>query len=177
MISSPEYEHVTSNGVRTINTREFLCFEFSCEVINREYEVFNTDNINISRSVSENPLYDKKYIGCIQFKNCRFRQVNSQYFTFFNSLQKFNISDVELESLQPASFQGATILTNLIASHNQLTEIPARLFAAASKLTQADLSNNLIERVDSSAFEAVNQLLVLDLSHNNITKLNWKSQG
>lgn len=163
-------QYISPDGIKTLERGEDLCFVFTCGLFNRDESIFNFDRDEIRSGGFIK--YMKSLFKCIQFEGCQFREINSQYFVHFKSLKEFNISDVELDSLQPTLFEGANSLTHLIVSHNRLTEIPARLFTAASKLTHVDLSHNSIERVDPLAFETMKQLLSIDLSYNNITNLS-----
>ncbi|XP_031637798.1 toll-like receptor 6, partial [Contarinia nasturtii] len=103
---------------------------------------------------------------------CRFREIDPEYFEVFKSLHTFNISDVELESLQPKVFQEATELTILIASQNKLTEIPSLSFNYNYKLEHVDFSQNIIKKVDPLAFIGADNIRSLDLSQNKLTELS-----
>lgn len=109
------------------------------------------------------------YPGTVNFENCRFPRVKTNYFQRFPNMHTFIISNVELEEITVSIFQEAKKVTNLIVSHNRLSEIPSLAFLNAKKLKQADFSNNTIQKIDPMAFVGVTSLQSLDLSQNKIS--------
>ncbi|XP_055299407.1 uncharacterized protein LOC129566982 [Sitodiplosis mosellana] len=172
-ISSPKYEHISAcdnsaencdQGCRHLN--------FTCTESDNESKLFSTTSESIKCSNGE--YYRSRY-GAIAFKNCRFREIDRNFFQVFKYLHTLNISDVELETLQIKSFRDAKQLTTLVASNNYLTEISAHLFVNAENLSFVDFSNNTIKSVDLLAFDGANSLKTLNLSHNFIDQLDSNS--
>lgn len=142
--------------------------KFICGDISKETEIFQHSSDAIW---CKNQGYFKKYFGTIDFVNCRFPVIQRNFFEIFNGLHTFNITNMDLDSLQPSMFQSAKSLTHLIASHNHLTEIPPLLLIGTIKLTHVDFSNNSIEQVDALSFVGANNIEWIDLSYNNLTEL------
>lgn len=62
-------------------------------------------------------------------------------------------------------------LIELIASHNEIAEIPTLLFHKVQRLSEVDFSFNKIQKVKTFAFSGDFNLRVLDLSYNQLTTL------
>lgn len=169
-ICSQPYEHITEcesttedcDNCRTVN---LTCTEYG----NSEEHIFNRYNEGFQCSSGN---YYKSKVGIINFKNCHLHQIERNYFSIFESLHTFNISSVELESLQPKTFERARTLTHLDASQNRISNIPPLLFVNAKKLAFVDFSNNSINRVESLAFYGANDLESLNLSRNNLSGID-----
>lgn len=126
-----------------------------------------------SQFISEG--YSKSWIGMISYQNCELTQLQDNIFTIYTIVHTFNISDLNLPSLQPETFDGAKNLLILYASHNQITELPVNLFHHAINLSIVDFSFNRIKRIDSNAFSAENQVKMIDLSHNELCEMDIQS--
>lgn len=172
-LSLTKYEHISScdnsaencdHGCRHLN--------FTCTDIDNESKLFSIGSDSIK--CSNGDYYRSRY-GVIAFKNCRFREIERNFFEVFKFLHTFNISNVELETLQIKTFRDAKQLTTLVAANNHLTEISAHLFVNADNLSFVDFSNNTIKRVDLLAFDGANALKTLNLSHNFIDQLDPNS--
>ncbi|XP_055301669.1 uncharacterized protein LOC129568127 [Sitodiplosis mosellana] len=110
----------------------------------------------------------------ISFENCEFVQLPYNIFSAYPDVHLFNISNVGIQSLQPESFDFATDLIALNASHNRITEVPAFLLRYSPNLTDVDFSYNQIEWVDPDAFTlhpSGSHIKHLNLSRNNFTEL------
>lgn len=116
--------------------------------------------------------FSKYWIGTINFQDCEQMRIPKSLFEVYDRVHTFNISDIGLESMKSVDFIGAKRLIKLIASHNNIVEIPANLLNQSVKLTTVDFSFNQINRFDSDALPSGNQLEILDLSFNNIVELN-----
>lgn len=144
--------------------------KFICGDISREGDMFTYSSDAIG---CRSQGFYKKYFGMVDFANCRYPVlVKRNYFDLFNALHRFNITDMEIESLTSTMFQNAKSLTHLLASQNRITEIPSLLFISASKLTHVDFANNSIKHVDALAFVGANVIDWIDLSHNQLTELD-----
>lgn len=146
----------TNNTVKSIN--------FTCGDTNKDYSVFNS-NCNLFS-------YCNSYFESICFTNCRYREIVNNFFKTFTNLQTFNISGVELETLQIKTLWDAKNLKTLIVSNNRLTEISPQLFINAVQIDYVDFSNNTIKRIDPSAFQDAINLKWMNLSHNQISQFN-----
>lgn len=171
--SSSKYKHISSCE-NTIEDCDYGCryLNFTCGEINNENKLFIS---GVEWIYCVNGEWLRSRYGTIGFENCQFREFQRNYFELFKYLFTLNISNVELEILQPTTFRGTKKLTTLLASKNRLTEIPAYLFTHAENIAVVDFSNNTIQRVDSQAFDGANSLQSLNLSHNFIEKLDFNT--
>lgn len=169
-VNSIVYEHINDC---TLNSKGVIYgvdeLTFYCGERNRENRVFTEWN----KTSCSNTIYDTSYKwpGTVNFRNCRFPQINRNYFEMFGNMHTFNISNVELDTMQLNIFRAAKNLTILDISRNKLNEIPFHIFFNAAKLKFVDFSNNSINRIDPTAFEGATNLETLNLSHNNISEL------
>lgn len=173
VFSFTKYEHISfcdnsaencDHGCRHLN--------FTCTDIDNESKLFSIGSESIK--CSNGDYYRSRY-GVIAFKNCHFREIGRNFFEVFKYLHTFNISNVELETLQIKIFRDAKQLTTLVAANNHLTEISAHLFFNADNLSFVDFSNNTIKRVDLLAFDGANSLKTLNLSRNFIDHIDSNS--
>lgn len=166
-VSSTTYEHIKNKSdIIGLDEVTFVCGEND-----RENSVFTKSNeTNCSNLHS---WYDRRYKwqGTVDFQNCRFPQIKRNYFEMFENMHTFNISNVELETMQLNFFREATNVTILDVSRNKLAEIPPHILFNAKKLKSVDFSNNAINCIDPTAFEGATDLETLNLSHNNISEL------
>lgn len=147
---------------------------FICSAIDREDKVFVSKSNQTKCSntfVLSYYDYSYKWHGIVDFQNCRFPQLKKNFFDIFKNMHTFNISNIELETMQLDIFRDASNVTNLDLSGNKLTEIPSHIFFNARKLKFVFFSNNAIGRVDPMAFFGATDLRTLDLSHNRISEL------
>ncbi|XP_055316117.1 leucine-rich repeat-containing protein 15-like [Sitodiplosis mosellana] len=144
---------------------------FKCNEVDHEQDIFLQDKFHCSYHPVNHSEY-AFYPGTIKFENCRFNQIHIDFFAKFPNIHTFNISDIELETLQIGTFSGAKILTNLFVANNQLSEIQSGVFFAAKNLEVADFACNNIKSVDTFAFKDAKILETLNLSQNAITKLD-----
>ncbi|KAG4073636.1 hypothetical protein HA402_000860 [Bradysia odoriphaga] len=93
-------------------------------------------------------------------------------FTWYKACRVLNVSSLGLESLRSKDFDQATNLLTLIASHNQLINVPSSLFYGAKKLSVVDMSYNSISQIDPMAFYTNSKMTLLDLSHNLIVEID-----
>lgn len=111
--------------------------------------------------------------GIIGFDKCSLSQFDRGFFGRFSNVFRIDISDIGLEKLAPEQFENTTELEYLIASKNQLTEIPVQLFAnLKEKMSYIDFSNNKIKQIHPLTFAGLKSLYLLDLSRNEITSLD-----
>lgn len=115
---------------------------------------------------------DISWPGTVNFENCKFREFFRNFFVDFPKMHTFNVTGVDLETLETKYFGEAKYVTRLIASKNKITEIPPNVFINANKLKQADFANNKIRKVDAFAFEGVHELEMLNLSQNALTEID-----
>lgn len=86
-------------------------------------------------------------------------------------MYRIDISGLELEKLTSEIFN-KTNLKYLVASNNQLTQIPAQMFAHLKDMMHIDFSYNQIEKIDPSTFAGLGSLEFLNLSHNAINTID-----
>lgn len=163
------YEHISDcyfydrSMITGIDNVTFICAKYA-----------NEDGVFIDQSRFKCSNYNRNvfdyYPGTIDFRNCRFPKLGRNYFKQFPRMHTFVMSNLEMETLDPKIFREAKNITTLIASRNQITELPAFLFFNAKRLVFADFSNNSIERV-RLALMGANSLETLDLSQNALTSL------
>lgn len=167
MIASIKYDHISEFNVNGQFWNGEAVVDFLCANDNNENDIFNDDPKYIGN-------YLKTRIGSIRFQNCRFREIQRKFGIEFIHLHTFNISGVELESVQMKTLKGAKKLITLIASNNRLTEIPAHVFTDAQQLATIDFSNNAIQHIDALSFEGAISLTTLNLSQNRIDQRDLK---
>lgn len=171
LVNSMKYEYINDcifkeNGRSTPGLDEIT---FICSEKDREDSVFLKSVMTSCSNTLVDAIY--KWHGTVDFKNCRFPQIKRNYFEMFKNMHTFNISNVELETMQLEIFREASNVTTLDLSKNKLAEIPSHIFFNGKKLKFVDLSENVIERIDRMAFEGATNLETLNLSHNNISEL------
>lgn len=155
------------NGDRHVNyecedSDEFIeNSDLSCCTLGCYYEIYEN--------------YTPKSVS-LKFNNCKVSQLGIDIFGTY-SLIELNLSNMDLETLQPKDFHLATELQTLDASHNFLTKLPAGLFINASKLKRVDFSNNRIDYIDKETFrtssddDISSNIETINLSHNKITSI------
>ncbi|XP_055307992.1 chaoptin-like [Sitodiplosis mosellana] len=119
----------------------------------------------------QNGFY-KWYIGSINFKNCKFKQIPNNTFEVYYDVYDLNLSNLGIETLRPENFAGATNLKNLNASDNKLTEVSANLFHDAVNLVKLEISYNQIAFIAPEAFSTADHLTLLTLNENKISELS-----
>lgn len=144
---------------------------FICAENGRESSIF----VEATKFKCSNQVVDRKWVGEINFKDCRFRETPINFFERFLSLHKFIASDLELENLQLKMFSEAKNLTYLDVSRNRLTEIPSPLFFNTEKLKHISFENNFIERIDYMAFVGAKNLQSLNFTNNKIHQLDSRT--
>lgn len=110
--------------------------------------------------------------GQFNFENCSFSEFQPDFFRYFTAMYKIDISDMGLEKMMSNTFQYSSDLETLIASNNQLREIPVRMFANLGGLLQLDFANNQIEHIDRRTFAGLGSLEFLNLSRNELTEID-----
>lgn len=122
------------------------------------------------RKTSE--TYSKKNFVSISYEQCRFSRFSSILNTIsaYENLKVLNISSVGLEFFEV--MKGADHLEVILASHNNLTQIPYGLFEHSNGLVRLDLSHNSISKIDLLAFADLTQLKFLNLSFNSLTTVD-----
>lgn len=112
-------------------------------------------------------------VKSLKFLNCTVQQLGIDIFGKY-SLTELNLSNMDLQTLQPKDFHQATQLQKLDVSHNSLTKLTAGLLINASKLKQLNFSNNQIDYIDEEAFrtsssdDVSSNIETINLSHNQI---------
>lgn len=166
-VHSEKYENTTNCVYRTISNVE--SFEFICEPNKSRREFF--DNSNSIYCQAYDHYYYKERRHEINFKDCYIKSLPT-IFKWYKAVRKLNVSDVGLEGLRSRNFDYAENLMTLIASHNEITEIPSSLFADSKKIANLDFSFNKINHIDPLAFETENSLTSINLSNNLIREMD-----
>lgn len=145
---------------------------FICAEIDRENLVFDVSTIKCSNAQNSRGY---NWPGTINFQNCRFPSLIWNYFDWFPNLHTFNISNVELETLETIIFREAKNLVELDVSHNKLDEIPKFIFFDTVNLKYVNFCDNSIKRVERRAFDGRMRLESLNLSHNRINEIEFRA--
>lgn len=169
VFSFEKYEKISDCNFRSSSIVEFICGDTD----NRN-DIFSNDKFRYDELKCGYNMFSFSYFLEIFFKNCRFREIDSDYFKLFENLKIFNASNVELESLSSEVFRKAIMLTDLHLSQNKLTEIPPHLFTTNKYLRNIDFSGNLINKVDPLAFVGADKSAIIDLSRNNLSELSYE---
>ncbi|XP_050296915.1 insulin-like growth factor-binding protein complex acid labile subunit [Anthonomus grandis grandis] len=92
-------------------------------------------------------------------------------------LQKLNLADNLIETIEPGTFNGTKKIVTLDISGNNIHTLTASGFAELIALEELILHSNRIKTVDPGSFNGLSKLRILDLSSNQfISNLN-KSVG
>lgn len=150
-------------------------FEFICDPNKSAKEFFINDNPIYCNSNSGHSFY-KERRHQIEFQNCHWGTL-PVIFRWYKAVRQLNISSLGLEALRSKNFDYAENLLTLIASYNQLTEIPSSLFGDAKKISVVDISFNKINRIDPFAFDTENNITSLNLSNNLIGPIDNRTFG
>lgn len=119
-----------------------------------------------------NPIpkqFNKDTIENIRFRNCALASLPNNLFENFENIRTLNITSIGLESLDIEDLKNADHLQKLIASQNELSEIPSLVFAI--EIQWANFSLNKIISIDPLTFSHSFKLEILDLSRNAIEML------
>lgn len=166
-VNAEKYENTTNCLYRSIAGIE--SFDFICEPNKSRREFF--DNSNSIYCQAYDHYYYKERRHQINFKDCSLKSLPT-IFKWYKAVRKLNVADVGLEGLRGRNFDYAENLVTFIASHNEITELPASLFADSKKIADLDISFNKINRIDPLAFDTENNLTSIDLSHNLIREMD-----
>jgi hypothetical protein len=107
--------------------------------------------------------YNQAQLGLIQELNLRHANLQRLGSRFFNGLyvKKLDLSYNGIERIDDDAFYGMeTVLQSLIATHNNLTELPSAALNGMTALLTLDLSNNSIADLENrQAFKNVPKVL------------------
>lgn len=143
---------------------------FICGPTNNQAKVIlDAERFNCSNSLF---FINNLWVGTVNFQSCQFPEVKTKFFREFINIHTFNISDLEIKQLQFDAFELAANLTDLLATHNHLIEIPPLLFIHTQKIARIDFSNNEINRIDALAFSGLKTIESLNFAQNNLTQLD-----
>lgn len=108
-------------------------------------------------------------VRILSFNNCKSPQLD-QYFGLYplRRLRNFNISAMEIETLDGEVFETNQLLEVLIASHNSIGSIPADFFTHLPELVEIDFSYNNISQLGPELFDNVAKLRSINFAHNEI---------
>lgn len=146
-------------------------FEFICEPNKKPKDYFTHGYPILCDSVNGEDYFYKNFMHQIQLQNCHWKQL-PVIFKWYKAVRLLNVSSLGLESLRSENFDNGKNLVTLIASHNQLTEIPSALFDDARGIIVVDMSFNKINRIDPMAFNTDNNITLLNLSSNLISEIH-----
>lgn len=158
-MSRAKYDRISDCSATGTTKITFFCGEKSDEERIFEPSVYVCSHI----------IFLRRYgvTRTINFKDCQFFELNRNYFEMFYNLQTFDISNVDLKTMQMNIFSDAFKIVNLDISHNKLEEIPALILAKSKQLKYANFSNNCIKRIGPGALDGTS-LELLDLSYNQL---------
>lgn len=110
--------------------------------------------------------------GIWTFEKCNFPEINPSIFRHSTYMYRVDISDMGLVRLATETFFHTPELEYLIASKNNLTEIPPSFFEKLHQIVYIDFSYNRITHINPLTFANLKSLNLLDLSRNGITTLD-----
>lgn len=142
---------------------------FICGETDRTLNVLNPYGVNCGDHVHDAARFGS--FRKINFENCLFRAINNDYFENFTRIEEFDISGVNLKSMQIFQPPHSTLLAVFNASHNQLTIFPINLLTGFESLETLDVSYNAIEVVLKTFLVGGYNLKVLNISHNNLLEI------
>lgn len=136
-----------------------------------------------------------RYVETLDLGNIGHVTIANEAFRPFIRLQKLNLADASLRTLNSNWFDDSNSITHLDISHNEFTVIQRGHLQSLKKLIEINFADNNIETIESNAFgdtpnlEKLNfhfnmlkrisnmgelfYLKVLDLSANSITEVSW----
>lgn len=168
IVLSDKYPYIGECDLdKNTNTLTFICAK--SRKADRTKQLFN--RFGITKCFNSKP-FENEVIEAIHFQSCNFPEMRNDIFVYFNNVQKLNVSNIELHTLNPEYFVGSKNLSEFIASHNIIIDVPAFLFRLTQTMNIVDLSHNRIHHIDRNAFIGANELKWLDLSYNRLTALN-----
>lgn len=177
--SATKYEHISF--CRFFERHEYrygtINVTFICGETDKENEIFgNDETFHCIDDEDRGSLYFHDVV-VINFENCRFPEMSRNFFQKLPYPTIFNISNMELETIQAEKFEGAkTNLTHFIASHNRLTEWPVKLFVNYNQqLKYIDFSCNSIGNLNADTLAHLTNLEYLDLRRTNLSKIALKT--
>lgn len=90
-------------------------------------------------------------------------------------LIEIDMSNSEIDAIDPKTFIGLPNLTYLWLNHNKISSIDPSLFTGLTNLSRLALHNNMIKAIDSNTFEGLFKLTRLALSNNHIAFIDPKA--
>lgn len=140
---------------------------------NQQFYFSDSEGVDCCQEHGSKRRYcNKQMIDAIRFDGCHLYHIPYTTFKAYPYLRALDISQLDLDSLQPEHLVGAKRPWELLAGNNALKEIPPFLFANAGSVTKVDISYNKIHQINANSFTGANELTMLDLSGNRIVELN-----
>lgn len=114
---------------------------------------------------------DFEQILILSLENCHDEALETGDLIALNDLRILNISYVGIRYILSENFQANENLEQIIAAHNQLSNIPSNLFSFTNALTDIDFSHNQILKIQAFTFDNIPKLRTLTFSSNLIATL------
>ncbi|XP_055301547.1 uncharacterized protein LOC129568055 [Sitodiplosis mosellana] len=124
--------------------------------------------------------YDKSSVKLITYKCGKpitLKKLCLDVLDIFKNSDMLDISNLGIEAVFASSLQFKSQIKKLRASHNNFTQIPAKLLDHMPLLTEIDYSFNQIHYVSFNRFTESNHILSVNFSNNHIKRLYWRSFG
>lgn len=161
-VNTERYENITACWNTVLPSSDN--FEFVCEPNKPKADFF--DYNYRSWCSGQIDYYTRSNRDGIFFTDCYLKELPNIFQSHAN-IQFLNVSFTGLEIITSNDFRYATRLLNFIASHNNLTKIPANLLPDSRKINFLDFSFNQIKTIDTNAFADHNRYVqIFDLSNN-----------
>lgn len=106
----------------------------------------------------------------VEFTTSNLSHIPDQVFRKFPNLEYLSVNGVGLKKFNPIA--NASDLKVILANHNQITALKARVFEVSTDLEVLSFRKNQIEEVDVNAFFRLGNLRELYLSDNRILNLH-----
>lgn len=144
-----------------------------------EYVCGVADGINFGRRTWES-LYcnnhssaiDRGVIEVVSFRGCESKDFHLDSYTpKFASIRMLNVSSCEILNFRISNSAYYVFMENIIASHNQITEMKQDIFDRTPILTTLDFSYNKITKLHPHVFDAARKLKSINFSFNMIQVL------
>lgn len=144
---------------------------YSCKIKNAALQNYN-DKFTITGTHQSKGRKDFG-VKFVEFSSSNLSHIPDQIFRKFPNLEYLSVNAVGLKKINP--LVNASDLKVILANHNQITALNAKVFEVSTDLEVLSFRKNQIEDVDVNAFNLLGNLRELYLSDNRILSLHMNT--